>query len=62
MRRFIGDKPRAIANDTYKHFAKKYKIRLTAGGKPKPYGKLAQQIYNHENRTGVAKGLYFTPK
>jgi hypothetical protein len=38
MRKFIGGKPRAIAGETYKHFAKKYKIRLTAGGKPKTYG------------------------
>ena len=62
MRKFIGAKPRAIAGETYKHFAKKYKIRLTAGGKPKTYGQLAQHIYNHEHRAGIAKGLYFKPK
>jgi hypothetical protein len=56
MRRFIGDKPRAIANETYKHYAKKYGISLG-----KSYRKLAQQIYDHEYKTGVRRGLYFRP-
>ena len=57
MRKFVGGKPRAIAADTYKRFAKKYGIRV--GG---PIGRTAQKIYDHENRTGVQKGLYFQPK
>lgn len=47
-----------IATATYKAFAKKYHIAATG----KPVSKLAQQIYNHENRKGVTSGLYFKPK
>jgi hypothetical protein len=58
MRRFVGDKPRAIATATYHKFAKKYHIGTTGKAIPK----LAQQIYNHENKRGVRSGLYFKPK
>ena len=51
MRKF--NKPRAIANETYRHYAKKYGISLG-----KSYRKLAQQIYDHD---GVRRGLYFRP-
>ena len=58
MRRFVGDKPRAIATATYKRFAKKYHIGTTRKAIPK----LAQQIYNHEHKKGVTSGLYFKPR
>jgi hypothetical protein len=61
MRRFIGDKPRAIAEATYKMFAKRYKISTSSGGRLKTMKELAQQIYNHERRTNVQRGLYFMP-
>jgi len=57
MRKFVGGKPRAISDATYKAFARKYGIKT--GG---PVGQTAQKIYNYENRTGVQKGLYFQPK
>ena len=57
MRKFVGGKPRAIAADTYKKFARKYGIKT--GG---PLGRTAQKIYDHEHRAGVQRGLYFQPK
>ena len=57
MRKFIGGKPRAIAAETYRKFARKYGIK--AGG---TLGQTAQKIYDHEHRTGVQKGLYLQPK
>ena len=62
MRRFLGGKPRAIAHSTYHHFARKYGISLTSGGKKKSYAQLAQEIYNYENTTGKKRGLYFAPR
>jgi hypothetical protein len=56
MRKFVGDKPRAIAAETYKKIAKKYGIK--AG---KSLGQTAQKIYDYENKAGVQKGLYFQP-
>ena len=57
-RRFVGDRPRAIATATYEKFARKYHIP-TRG---KTMKALAQQIYNHEAKKGVSSGLYFKPK
>ena len=57
MRKFVGDKPRAIAAETYMKFAKKYGIK--AG---KSLSQTAQKIYDYENKAGVQKGLYFQPK
>ena len=57
MRRFVGDKPRPIATATYRKFAKKYCI-----GADKPVPKLAQHIYNYEQKHGVKSGLYYNPK
>ena len=56
MRKFVGGKPRAVSTETYKNIAKKYGIRMG------PIGETAQKIYNHENKKGVQKGLYFQPK
>ena len=58
MRRFTGDKPRAIATSTYAKFAKKYGI--STGNKT--MRTIAQKIYNHEARKGVKSGLYFKPR
>ena len=57
MRRLVGDKPRPIATATYRKFTKKYRI-----GADKPVPKLAQQIYNYEQKHGVKSGLYYKPK
>jgi hypothetical protein len=58
MRRFIGDKPRAIAEATYAKFAKRYHIST----KNKPMKQLAQEIYEHERRAKVRRGLYYAPR
>ena len=57
MRKFVGRKPRAIAAETYKTFARKYGLKARG-----PLGRTAQKIYDHENKTGVQTGLYFQPK
>ena len=55
---------RVISYETYKQFAKKYKIRLTKNVNDKRVLKtmkqLQKEIYNHEkNTTKIKKGLYF---
>ena len=57
MRKFVGDKPRAIAAETYKNIAKKYKIKVEGS-----LSQMAQKIYDFENQAGIRKGLYFQPK
>ena len=57
MRRFVGDKPRPIADATYRKFAKKYQLKAD-----QPAPKLAQQIYRFELKHGVKSGLYYKPK
>jgi hypothetical protein len=46
---------RAIANKTYKHFAKKYHIKIAH----KSISQLSKEIYYFEKKHPVSKGLYF---
>ena len=57
MRKFVGDKPRAIAAETYKTFAKRYGIKVEGS-----LGQMAQKIYDFENQAGIQKGLYSNQK
>jgi len=54
---------RVISYDTYKQFAKQYKIRLSkvVNGKriKKPMSELQHEIYNYEKNNNINKGLYF---
>ena len=57
MRKFVGGKPRPIAAETYKKFAKRYKIKFEGS-----LSRMAQKIYDFEKKEGTQKGLYFQPK
>lgn len=70
LNQFIDDEPaqegsgRVISYETYKQFAKKYKIRLTKNVNDKRVLKtmkqLQKEIYTHEkNDPKIKKGLYF---
>ena len=52
---------RPIGYLTYKHFAKKYNIKLTdKNNKPKPMKQLSAEIYSYETKNKfVRKGLYY---
>ena len=55
-----GEDTRPIAYQTYKDFAKKYKIRLTKDKKKKPMKVLADEIFDYERNNNIElPGLYF---
>jgi hypothetical protein len=55
-------KPTAVAYQTYKDFAKKYRIRLTyvCAGKriPKTFALFKKQIKEYETKNNIRNGLY----
>ena len=52
---------RVISYDTYAKYAKKFKIPLKSGGKPKPMPVLAKEIHAYEKARPKLKGcLYFS--
>jgi hypothetical protein len=51
--------PTVVSYQTYKTFAKKYKIKLSIGGVKKTIKTLAHEIEQFELNKNVKNGLYY---
>jgi hypothetical protein len=51
--------PAVVSYQTYKTFAKKYKIKLSVGGLKKTIKTLAREIKQFELTKNVKDGLYY---